>query len=178
MGEKDGVPHPARNGAVPRRNDGAPGRAPRHHDGMRRGVTLVELLVVVVVVGIVAGTVVPGAAGLADRLAVEHEAARLLIAYRSAWLTARVQQRLALLRITPDSLAIFTVPTAGAPDTLLVSVAPGPAGGGVLLRSPRHTAVFGPDGLGMGLSNATHILERGRAARRVVVSRLGRVRIQ
>lgn len=145
---------------------------------MRRGVTLLELLVVLVVAGLVAGTVVPGAAGLADRLAVEHEAVRVLMAYRSAWLTARTQQRLALLRITPDSLAIRTVASAGAPDTVLVSAAPGPAPGGVILRSAPHTAVFGPDGLGIGLSNTTHVLERGRVSRRVVVSRLGRVRIQ
>lgn len=145
---------------------------------MRRGFTLVELLVVLLVAGLLAGMVVPGAASLGDRLAVEHEATRMLVAYRSAWLTARVHQRLALLRITPDSVAIRTVAYAGAPDTVLVSVAPGPSQGGVTLRSAAHTAVFGPDGLGMGVSNTTHVLERGRVTRRVVVSRLGRVRIQ
>jgi prepilin-type N-terminal cleavage/methylation domain-containing protein len=98
---------------------------------MRRGVTLLELLVVLAVVGLLAGMVVPGAASLADRLAVEHQASRLLVAYRSAWLTARVQHRLALLRITTDSLAIWTVSSAGAPDTALAWLAPGPGLAGV-----------------------------------------------
>jgi type II secretion system protein H len=145
---------------------------------MRHGVTLLELLVVLTIIGLMAGMVVPSASSMADRLSVEHEAARLLVAYRSAWLTARVQHRLALLRITPDSLAIRTVHSAGAADTLLAWLAPGPAASGVVLRSPPHTSVFGPDGIAMGFANATLVLERGQAVRRVVVSRLGRVRIQ
>ena len=144
---------------------------------MRRGHPLIELLVVLVVFGVVAGTVVPGAGAHADRLAVEHEAARLLAAYRTAWLTARAQQRLAILRVTGDSLAIRTVSGAGAPDTVLAWVAPGPGAAGVALQSPPHTSIFGPDGVGMGLANARHILARGRATRSVVVSRLGRVRV-
>ena len=145
---------------------------------MRRGVTLIELLVVLTIVGLLAGTALPNAAALADRLMVEHEAARVLVAYRSAWLTARVQHRLALLRVSGDSLAIRTVPSAGSPDTTLSWLAPGPSVAGVRLLSPAHTTVFGPDGMAMGFANTTLVLERGRAVRRVVVSRLGRVRIQ
>ncbi|HEV8355295.1 MAG TPA: prepilin-type N-terminal cleavage/methylation domain-containing protein [Gemmatimonadales bacterium] len=145
---------------------------------MRRGLTLVELAVTLVIIGLLAGVLVPGAGAHADRLAVEHEAARLLTAYRAAWLTATVRQRLALLRVTPDSLAIHTVSGAGAADTALAWLAPGPLAAGVSLRSPPETAVFGPDGIAMGLTNGRHILVRGRAVREVVISRLGRVRIQ
>jgi type II secretion system protein H len=145
---------------------------------MRRGVTLLELLVVLTIIGLMAGLVVPSAASMADRLTVEHEAARLLVAYRTAWLTARVQQRLALLRITPDSLAIRTVSSAGAADTVLSWLATGPNAAGVALRGAPHTSVFGPDGIAMGFANATLELVRGQAVRKVVVSRLGRVRIQ
>jgi Tfp pilus assembly protein FimT len=144
---------------------------------MRRGATVFELLAALAIVGVIAGVAVPGASALADRLAVEHEAARVMMAYRSAWLAARREHRLSLLRITPDSLAIRTVASAGAPDTALHSVSPGPALAGVALASPPHTAVFAPDGVAMGLSNATHVLRKGGAQRRVVVSRLGRVRI-
>lgn len=144
---------------------------------MARGVTLVELVLVLVLIGILAGFVVPGSAALADRLAVEHQAARVLSAYRSAWVAARTQQRIAILRISADTLTIRTVPGADSPDTLLAWVAPGPSLAGVALTSPTHTSSFGPDGLAMGLANARHILSRGNARRQVVVSRLGRVRI-
>ena len=144
---------------------------------MSRGVTLLELVVVLAVVGILAGTIIPGSAALSDRLAVEHQAARVLVAYRSAWLAARSQQRIAILRVCQDSLSIRTVPGAGSPDTLLAWLAPGPAAGGVTLSSPAHTSVFGPDGLAMGLANARHVLTKGGARRQVVVSRLGRIRV-
>lgn len=144
---------------------------------MRRGFTLLELLIILAIIGLIAGTVIPGSAALADRLAVEHEAARLLTAYRSAWVAARAQQRLALLRISPDTLAIRTVSSSNAPDTALAWIAPGPRQAGVTLVSPAHTSSFGPDGLGLGLSNTTHLLVKGNASRKVVVSRLGRVRI-
>jgi len=144
---------------------------------MRRGVTLMELLLVLVIVGLLAGVVVPGAGARADRLAVEHQAARLLTAYRAAWLTARVRQRLAILRVTGDTLAIRTVSGAGAADTLLTWLEPGPAAADVALQSPPHTTVFAPNGIAMGLANARYVLARGRAVRQVVVSRLGRVRI-
>ena len=144
---------------------------------MRRGVTLLELLVVLTVMGLLAGLVIPGSTALADRLAVEQQAARLLVAYRSAWLAARAQQRLAILRISADTLSIRTVRSTADPDTLLAWMAPGPSVAGVTLTSAPHTSVFGPDGVGIGLSNARHVLVRGKASRQVVVSRLGRVRI-
>ncbi|HLG06839.1 MAG TPA: prepilin-type N-terminal cleavage/methylation domain-containing protein [Gemmatimonadales bacterium] len=145
---------------------------------MRHGFTLVELLVVLAVVGLMAAIVVPGSARQADRIAVEHQALRILLAYRAAWLAAQSQQRLALLRIAPDSIAIRTVRSTGDPDTALVSLEPGPAMAGVTLQSPARTAMFGPDGLGLGISNTTHVLIKGGARRQVVVSRLGRVRVE
>ena len=144
---------------------------------MRRGATLLELLIVLVVAGLLAGMVVPGAASLSDRLAVEHESARLLGAYRTAWLTARVQHRLALLRVTSDSLAIRTVSSAGVPDTVLAWLAPGPGLAGVSLAGAPHTTVFAPYGAAMGFANTRLVLSRGGARRQVVVSRLGRVRV-
>ncbi|PYP42167.1 MAG: hypothetical protein DMD43_03890 [Gemmatimonadetes bacterium] len=148
---------PARNRAGPRkRDDGNPSHRPQSPP-MRRGVTLMELLLVLVIVGLLAGVVVPGAGARADRLAVEHQAARLLTAYRAAWLTA--------IDSTPE--------TIGATRR----ERPGPAAADVALQSPPHTTVFAPNGIAMGLANARHVLARGRAVRQVVVSRLGRVRI-
>ncbi|MGQ0703754.1 MAG: GspH/FimT family pseudopilin [Gemmatimonadales bacterium] len=144
---------------------------------MRRGYTLLELVVVLAVIALLAAILVPGSARAADRIAVEHQATRILLAYRLAWSAARAHQVLALLRVTPDSIAIRTVRSAGDPDTVLVSLSPGPTAAGVSLASPAHTFVFGPDGIGLGVSNTTHLLVRGNASRRVIVSRLGRVRI-
>ena len=144
---------------------------------MRRGATLLELLSVLAIVGILAGVLIPSSASLADRLAVEHQAARLLVAYRSAWVTARMQQRIAILTIGADSLSIRSIASAADPDTQLAWLGPGPSVAGVTLSSGPHTSVFGPDGLGLGLSNVTHVLVKGGATRKVVVSRLGRVRV-
>jgi hypothetical protein len=38
--------------------------------------------------------------------------------------------------------------------------------------------VFGPDGIGMGATNATHLLAKGGLTRKLVVSRLGRIRVE
>jgi len=134
------------------------------------------MLTVLVVIGIVTAVIVPGAGRSADRVAVEQQATRIVVAYRQAWMVARSQQRLAILRVAPDSIAIRMVRTSGDPDTVLVSIQPGPSAAGVLLQSPPHTAVFGPDGIGLGAANATHLLAKGSVTRRIVVSRLGRVR--
>jgi type II secretion system protein H len=144
---------------------------------MRRGFTLIEVLIVIGIVGILTAVVVPGFGRAADRWAVEHQTMRIVLAYRQAWVTARSQQRLALLRISADSITIRTTRSSGSPDTMVVSVEPGPSLAGVDLQSPAHTAVFGPDGIGIGAANATHVLVKGSATRRIVVSRLGRVRV-
>ncbi len=143
---------------------------------MRRGFTLIELLVVLVLIAMVAAILVPGAVRNSDRIAVEHQVTRTVLAYRHAWSAATSTQRLAILRLTPDSIAIRSVPLSGAPETLLVTLQPGPAAAGVRLEAP-HTAVFGPDGVGLGVSNTTHVLTRGAVTRRITVSRLGRVRL-
>jgi type II secretion system protein H len=145
---------------------------------MQKGFTLIEGLVVLVLIGLITAIVLPGATRTADRVAVQYQVARIQAAYRQAWSVATSRRRLALLRITPDSIAIRTVRGAGEADTVLLSVAPGPRSAGVELLSPSHTTVFGPDGIGLGAANTTHILARGAITRRIVVSRLGRVRLQ
>ena len=152
-------------------------RPPDSPFSMRRGFTLIEVLTVIAIVGILTAVFVPGFNRSMDRWVVEHQTLRIVLAYRQAWVAARSQQRLALLRISADSIAIRTTRSSGSPDTTVVSVEPGPSLAGVDLQSPAHTAVFGPDGIGMGAANTTHILVKGNVTRRIVVSRLGRVRV-
>ncbi len=145
---------------------------------MRRGFSLVEVIVVLAVVAVLVGLALPRAERIADRIAVERETARIVLAYREAWSVARSLQRVVVLRVSSDSISITAILSGAPPDTELVRLEPGPHTAGVALQSPPHSATFGPDGIGTGVSNATHLLTRGNATRRIVVSRLGRVRVQ
>lgn len=142
---------------------------------MRRGVTLPELLVVVVLLGAVAALAVPALAPALDRLAVERWAQEVAAAHGRARIVAVTASRKALLTISDDSLVLRL---AQAPDTPVVWRRRGPLpSDGVSLRGPGHEVAFTPIGITMGVANATYVLQRGAAARRVVVSRLGRVRV-
>jgi hypothetical protein len=48
----------------------------------------------------------------------------------------------------------------------------------VVVAPNSHVTAFHPSGVAMGVANVTHVLTRGAARRQVVVSRLGRVRVQ
>ncbi|HKT58731.1 MAG TPA: GspH/FimT family pseudopilin [Gemmatimonadales bacterium] len=139
---------------------------------MRRGVTLLELALVLVLVGLLAGVVMPRFQRVADSLAVHHAALELVSAHRRARISAILQSRILELTISADSLAI-RIP--GAPGDLWHAA--GPAAQGVSLSGPVRTLVFSPVGLTMGLSNASFHLSRGVATRTVIVSRLGRLRV-
>ena len=139
---------------------------------MRRGVTLIELVLVLTVTGLLLGIVVPRFATLADGLAVEQEAQHLVGAHRRARMTAILESRETVLTIAPESLVI-RLGSAG-PESWRAS---GPAAVGVALAGGAKQIVFSPVGITTGLSNASFQLTRGDAHRVVVVSRLGRTRI-
>jgi prepilin-type N-terminal cleavage/methylation domain-containing protein len=139
---------------------------------MRRGITLLELLLVLTVIGLLLGIVRPRFATLADGLAVEQMAQQLVGAHRRARMTAILKSRQIVLTIAPESLVIRL--GSGGPESWR---APGPAHEGVALAGGAKQIVFSPVGITTGLSNASFQLTRGNAARTVVVSRLGRTRI-
>jgi len=136
-----------------------------------RGTTLPELLIAVVVVGIIAGLAITGAARLADRLATRGAAREV----RAGLLTAR---HLAVLRATR---AAFTVDTARARLTVRLAAETALVRDvgtlyGVRLAASRDSLAYSADGLGWGAANARLVVSRGTAAETITVSRLGRVR--
>jgi len=139
---------------------------------MRRGVTLIELVLVMTVAGILAGIAYPRVGQLLDGIAVERAARAIAMAHRHARAVAIVRGRRTQLSIAADTIRLRPVG-----DTSDSWAHPGPVASGVLLAGPPRVVTFSPVGLATGVSNATYVLTRGASRRTVVVSRLGRVRV-
>lgn len=139
---------------------------------MRRGVTLLELVLVLVVIGILTAIAEPRLRAFTDDLAVNQAALEIVSAHRRARISAILQSRVVELTISDSGLSIR--PRGAAADTWRAA---GPAAEGVALAGPGDVITFSPVGISIGLSNASFHLSRGAASCTVVVSRLGRVRI-
>jgi Tfp pilus assembly protein FimT len=139
---------------------------------MRRGATLLELVLTLILLGLVLATALPRLGGLADSLAVDRAAQEIAAAHRRARMSAILRSR--IIELTIDATGLAIRPRG---DTTLLWHADGPAADRVALAGPRRTITFSPVGITFGLSNASFQLTRGAAIRTVVVSRLGRVRI-
>jgi prepilin-type N-terminal cleavage/methylation domain-containing protein len=140
-----------------------------------RGFSLLELLVVIALTTLASSLVVPTLLHTGDRLAVQAGAEQLILAHREARLVAVNSQRLALLRLAPDTLELRTV--LGA-DTTLIWRRPGPRSYGIEVIGNPRVLRFIPFGYTIGGSNTSYTLRRGNAQRRVIISRLGRVRVE
>jgi prepilin-type N-terminal cleavage/methylation domain-containing protein len=139
---------------------------------MRRGTTLLELALVLVIAGLLLAIALPRLRGLDDSLAVDRAAWDIVAAHRRARMSAILQSRVLELTIAATDL---TLRRRG--DTTRIWRAEGPAANRVALAGPERILMFSPVGITVGLSNASFHLTRGSATRTVVVSRLGRVRI-
>ena len=138
---------------------------------MRRGATLIELVVVTTVLSLVAVIAVARFSALRDRIAVRGAAndvaASFALARQSAILRA---ERSA---VSFDSVSGTVIVHAGR-DT--VSVRPLGEIHGVALASSRDSMAYTPTGLGFGAANLRVIARRGSTEETVFVSRLGRIR--
>ena len=139
-----------------------------HH----RGFTLAELALTLTVIALLATVAVPRVAGLVASVALRGARADLLAGLDAARMAAVRQGVTVALRAGPGVLVVEGV---GA-DTNRYWAGPHPARRGVGatgLSAPIH---FADDGLATGVSNRTIRLTLAGRERRVVVSRLGRVR--
>jgi Tfp pilus assembly protein FimT len=138
---------------------------------MRRGTTLLELVLVLATVGILVGIALPRMESLADSVAVHTAALDIVSAHQRARMSAILRGRVLELTVGPDEMVV-----RAQGDTTALWRGPGPAAHRVMLTGPPHTMMFSPVGVTFGLSNATFSLSRGDIVVAVIVSRLGRVR--
>jgi Tfp pilus assembly protein FimT len=124
------------------------------------------------VAGLLFGIALPQLSGAVDRIEVSAAANHLAAAHQRARMMAIARSQVLVLSVDPARLTIQPRGLA----TILWSEE-GPAASGVALAGPARQFTFSPEGLTLGLSNATLRLARGSASRAVVVSRRGRVRI-
>ena len=142
---------------------------------MRRGVTLIELTCIIVILGIMSAIMLPVAARPLTTIAVESAAHQLVRAHMRARMAALRTNRVALLRLTADSLVVYLL---DGRDTLPEWKRQGPAADGITLTGPTRLLRFTPTGISFGVSNGTWIVSKGNVTRRVVISRYGRVRVE
>jgi prepilin-type N-terminal cleavage/methylation domain-containing protein len=139
---------------------------------MSRGISLIETVLVLAVLGILSGIALPHLAGILDSIEVEAAASQIVAAHQRARIMAMTRSQVLVLRLEESRLVIQR---RGEPTPLWSE--DGPSARGVVLSGPTRELIFSPDGLTLGVSNATLPLARGAAHRAVIVSRLGRVRI-
>jgi prepilin-type N-terminal cleavage/methylation domain-containing protein len=139
---------------------------------MRRGVTLVELVLVLALVGILFGMTVPALSLLLDSLAVHEAVSHIGAAHARARLLAIARGQVITLAI--DSARIAISPRN---DTIPLWSEEGPSAQRVHLEGAQRQFTFSPEGFTLGVSNASLQLSRGATRQTVVISRLGRVRV-
>lgn len=137
----------------------------------RRGHTLLEVVVVLLILGLATLPVMRGLAHHLDRIAVRSAIAEAAGAIGRARDDALTRRELVNVRID-TRLATVTLRTR---DERLAVYALGHAHG-VSLVTTRDSIAFDTRGLGYGAANLTLVARRGRAADTLVTSRLGRVR--
>lgn len=138
---------------------------------MRRGTTLLELVVILGIIGTLAGIVFVPAARTLDRIRVRDATASLSAACAIARQAAIGRSTIVAVHIDtqPARLAVVAGPDTIHRDHLAARL-------GVSLEASATTIAYGATGQGWGLANARVIARRGAAADTVTVSRLGRVR--
>lgn len=137
-----------------------------------RGVTLVELLLVLVLLAILTAIAAPRVLGVLDLSSVRAETASVVSALDAARGAALRLGTATRLTLTDSG---YQVDANVAGEDVLAWRATGPWQRGVRLTGVGQPILFAPSGIAMGAANRTLLLSKGAVSRRVVVSRLGRL---
>lgn len=140
---------------------------------MRRGITLIELSLAILIIGLVAALGLAGSRRLLDGMRVSAATGEAHTLFGVARQLAILGTRMVTLEI--DTAGRRLVVRAGT-ETLRVREL-GQLHG-VTLAATRLSTTYGANGVGYGASNLTLVVRRGRWADTLTVSRLGRVRRQ
>ncbi len=138
---------------------------------MRRGMTAVEMVVVLSVLALLMGIVVPSLARLRDGIAVRNATAEALSAFAIARRSAIVRGATAALGVDRPP-GYITVAVSG--DILLQRNLEHAYG--ITLSATRDSTAYSPLGHGVGAANLSLVIARGSVAETIFVSREGRVR--
>jgi prepilin-type N-terminal cleavage/methylation domain-containing protein len=138
---------------------------------VRRGTTLIEMLLVLCLIGILAAMALPAFSRLLDGIAVQGAAAEVHALFGTARHLAI--HRGEMVTVEVDTAADRLLVRAGA-ETLRVR-ALGEVHR-VNLSASRSATAYAANGIGYGASNMTILITRGSAEETLTVSRLGRVR--
>lgn len=139
---------------------------------MRNGLVLIELMLVLVVTGILVTFAAPRLSYAIDDAAVRDETMRVVAAIDAARGAAMRLGAVAQLTLADSAYRITAVVNG---DTVLAWRQHGSLQSGVRIAGAAQPMAFGPSGLASGVSNRTLTLTRQRAARKIVMSRLGRL---
>jgi prepilin-type N-terminal cleavage/methylation domain-containing protein len=139
---------------------------------MPRGVTLVEVLVVVALVGVLSVLGVPRVFRVQDRIEVARATSEVASFYHAARYGAIMRARMVRIEFGAETLrAVYE----GVTDSTFL-LRPGPRRHGVSLAASRPVIRVSPNGIGYGAANTTLVLRRGDAADTLTTSRLGRLK--
>jgi prepilin-type N-terminal cleavage/methylation domain-containing protein len=138
---------------------------------LRRGMTMVELLVMVAILGVLAAIAVPRAVMAVDRLSVRGATQDVVLTLAAA--RAAASRRGAYASFVADTRRGRVRAVSGGEVLVERDLA---QLRGIKLEASRESVTFAPGGLGWGAANTTVIVSRGGRSDTVVMSRLGRVR--
>ncbi|MBE0591670.1 MAG: prepilin-type N-terminal cleavage/methylation domain-containing protein [Gemmatimonadales bacterium] len=137
-----------------------------------RGVSLLELLVVLAVVATLLALAAPSFARVRDAMATDRAARELALFYAQARYGAILRATRVRIEFGADSLrAVYE----SVQDSVFI-LRPGPARHGVSLAASRSVIRIYPNGFALGAANTKLIVRRGAAAESLTTSRLGRMR--